>query len=82
VALGNRGEAGAVPALATALASDPDALVRMHAAWALGEIGRGIGAEIVAPAVDEVARGLRDAAGGDPSPEVREEATAALARLD
>ncbi len=81
VALGNRGEAGAAPALAAALASDPDALVRMHAAWALGEIGRRIGAEIGAPVVEEVARALHDAAGGDPSPDVREEATAALARL-
>ena len=38
VALGNLGDPAAVPALAIALAGD-DALVRSHAAWALGRIG-------------------------------------------
>jgi epoxyqueuosine reductase len=38
-ALGNSGSAAAIPALATALASDPEALVRLHAAWALGRLG-------------------------------------------
>ena len=38
VALGNIGDAAAVPALARALRSD-EALVRSHAAWALGRIG-------------------------------------------
>ena len=38
VALGNIGDSGAVPALAGAMGS-PDALVREHAAWALGRIG-------------------------------------------
>ena len=38
VALGNLGDAAAVPALAQVLADD-DALVRSHAAWALGRIG-------------------------------------------
>ena len=38
VALGNLGDAAAVPALASALSGD-DALVRSHAAWALGRIG-------------------------------------------
>ena len=38
VALGNIGDATAVPALARAMRS-PDALVREHAAWALGRIG-------------------------------------------
>jgi epoxyqueuosine reductase len=38
VALGNWGDPRAVPALAQAL-SDPEALVRGHAAWALGRIG-------------------------------------------
>ena len=80
VALGNRGDASATPALATALASDPDALVRMHAAWALGEIGRGIAAESASCSVEEVARKLR-AAAGDLDADVREEAAAALARL-
>jgi len=44
VALGNKGEAAAVPALARALEHDPSPLVREHAAWALGEIaGRALG---------------------------------------
>jgi len=43
VALGNRGEGAAVPALAAALARDPAPLVRGHAAWALGEIARRAG---------------------------------------
>lgn len=39
VALGNAGDARAVPALERALREDPDPLVRGHAAWALGRIG-------------------------------------------
>ncbi|HEV8479930.1 MAG TPA: tRNA epoxyqueuosine(34) reductase QueG [Candidatus Eisenbacteria bacterium] len=39
VALGNRGDADAVPRLAQALAHDPSPLVRAHAAWALGRLG-------------------------------------------
>ncbi len=39
VALGNLRRAEAVPALAEALAGDPEPLVRAHAAWALGRIG-------------------------------------------
>ena len=39
VALGNAGDRAAVPALARALASEPEALVRGHAAWALGVLG-------------------------------------------
>ncbi|MBI3273179.1 MAG: tRNA epoxyqueuosine(34) reductase QueG [Planctomycetes bacterium] len=38
VALGNSGDPAAVPALVRALA-DPDAVVRGHAAWALGRLG-------------------------------------------
>ena len=38
VALGNWGSVEAVPALVGAL-SDPDALVRRHAAWGLGQVG-------------------------------------------
>ena len=38
VALGNSGDARAVPALAAALA-DPEPLVRGHAAWSLGRLG-------------------------------------------
>jgi epoxyqueuosine reductase len=40
VALGNSGDRAAVPALARAL-DDPAALVRTHAAWALGRLGGG-----------------------------------------
>ena len=39
VALGNIGDAAAVPALAKTLRENADALVRLHAAWALGRIG-------------------------------------------
>ncbi|MBN1147299.1 MAG: tRNA epoxyqueuosine(34) reductase QueG [Anaerolineales bacterium] len=39
VALGNRGDPAALPALAQALTTDPEPLVRGHAAWALGRIG-------------------------------------------
>lgn len=39
IALGNTGDSRAIPALARALRSDSDPLVRGHAAWALGRIG-------------------------------------------
>ena len=39
VALGNIGGEASVPALSVAL-TDPEPLVRSHAAWALGRIGR------------------------------------------
>ena len=39
VALGNLGDPAAAPALAQAVLSDPEPLVRGHAAWALGRIG-------------------------------------------
>jgi epoxyqueuosine reductase len=39
VALGNAGQEGSVPALKKALMNEEEALVRGHAAWALGEIG-------------------------------------------
>jgi epoxyqueuosine reductase len=91
VALGNRGDAAAVPALARALAADPSPLVRGHAAWALGEIarraeGRTIhdGATVAAgaatPAVENTAdagAALR-AAIADRELSVREEARVAL----
>ena len=76
VALGNLGDAAAVPALASALAGD-DALVRSHAAWALGRIGGAAAqsalsaaqaAEPDADVAHEIALGLEDAAsrGVDP----------------
>ncbi len=39
VALGNAGQEGSVPELKKALLNEEEALVRGHAAWALGEIG-------------------------------------------
>lgn len=39
VALGNAGDRSVVPALARTLASEPEPLVRGHAAWALGVLG-------------------------------------------
>jgi epoxyqueuosine reductase len=52
VALGNWGDAAAVPALARALA-DPEPLVRGHAAWALGQIGTAGARQALAQALDE-----------------------------
>jgi epoxyqueuosine reductase len=42
VALGNSGNREAVPALAHAMGHEPEALVRSHAAWALGALGGSI----------------------------------------
>jgi epoxyqueuosine reductase len=81
VALGNRRDAAAVPALIHALDDDPDDLVRSHAAWALGEIGAALGAEGAACAVDDIAAALGRGRAGDPSRAVRDEARAALGRL-
>jgi epoxyqueuosine reductase len=39
VVLGNTGNRDAVPALTQVLEQEPEALVRSHAAWALGELG-------------------------------------------
>jgi epoxyqueuosine reductase len=66
VALGNRRDPGDVPALGRALA-DPSALVRGHAAWALGRIGG-----------PEAERLLRGAETTEAEAEVREEITSAL----
>jgi epoxyqueuosine reductase len=38
-ALGNTGNGDSIPALAAVLADEPEPLVRLHAAWALGELG-------------------------------------------
>jgi len=70
VALGNSGDAGAVPALAEALAHE-EALVRGHAAWALGRLG---GARALAA--------LRAARVGEGDPWVREELAAALTEAE
>lgn len=67
VALGNSGNPEAVPALAAALA-DAEALVRGHAAWALGRLG----GHLARAALERTRR-------ADPEPAVRAEADAALA---
>jgi epoxyqueuosine reductase len=67
VALGNALDRSAVPALIDALKRDPHALVRGHAAWALGRIG--------SPAAIAV---LRDRADGEADESVCEEIAAAL----
>jgi epoxyqueuosine reductase len=76
IALGNRADAAAVPALARALAGDPSPLVRGHAAWALGRIAAGGAAGGAAAAARAE---LRAAASGDADRFVREEASLALA---
>lgn len=73
VALGNRRDAAAAPALVRALAGDAAPLVRGHAAWALGRIGGDARVAAVAAAA------LRAAAERDPDAFVREEAGLALA---
>lgn len=67
IALGNLGDPAALPALAKALES-PDALVRSHAAWALGRIGGNA-------AIDA----LRSLATGESNTEVSREIDLALA---
>ena len=52
VALGNIGDPAAVPALARSLRA-PDAVVREHAAWALGRIGGGKAGRALASALAE-----------------------------
>jgi epoxyqueuosine reductase len=74
VALGNTGDPRASAPLERALATHPSALVRGHAAWALGELG----AHASAGARPALARAARD----DESDAVRKEAEAALARLE
>jgi epoxyqueuosine reductase len=68
VALGNLRRDEAVPALARTLLEDPDALVRAHAAWALGRIGTG-----------GAGTALREAAEREIDPAVQAEIRAALA---
>lgn len=71
VALGNTRDARAVAPLERALGAHRSGLVRAHAAWALGELGKL--AESARPA-------LEAATAGDPEPAVREEARLALER--
>ncbi|MFA6318048.1 MAG: tRNA epoxyqueuosine(34) reductase QueG [Elusimicrobiota bacterium] len=67
LALGNAADPAAVPALAGTLAADPSVLVRGHAAWALGRLGRG-----------EARAALDRCRKTEPDPSVRSEIEAAL----
>jgi epoxyqueuosine reductase len=80
VALGNRVEAAATPDLIRTLAEDPAPLVRGHAAWALGEIGRRLGAEAATCSVADIVRALERATATDPAEDARAEARAARGR--
>ncbi|MFO7177925.1 MAG: tRNA epoxyqueuosine(34) reductase QueG [Pseudomonadota bacterium] len=73
VALGNSDDPRAVPPLERALAENPSALVRGHAAWALGALRR--------HATNTTQAVLERAASTDADPFVREEATRALGVL-
>jgi epoxyqueuosine reductase len=51
VALGNSSAPEAIPALATALLTDPEPLVRAHAAWALGRFDQSEARQVLTEAV-------------------------------
>ena len=71
VALGNALDRSTVPALETALAADPNPLVRGHVAWALGRIGS-----------PRALAALRLRTRREPDATVREEIAAAVAALE
>ncbi len=73
IALGNSKDSRAVIPLARAVSAHTSALVRGHAAWALGEIGTA--------AKPDALQALHCASEHDADPFVREEAAHALARL-
>jgi hypothetical protein len=77
--MGNRGEPGFATPLARALRDDRDALVRGHAAWALGKIASLLVA--ADPAREEWEEALTRAVGADDEAWVREEARLALAEV-
>lgn len=68
VALGNAGDPAALPALMQCLKFEPEALVRAHAAWALGRL-----------ALPEAQRALAEALSSETDEQVRVEIQAALA---
>lgn len=47
IALGNAGDRAMVPALAAALAEEPEPLVRGHVAWALGRLGGEVARQVL-----------------------------------
>ena len=67
IILGNWGEQRAVPDLMETLKNDPQAIVRGHAAWALGEIG-----------TKEAKQGLKDVLESESDKKVKEEINFAL----
>jgi epoxyqueuosine reductase len=67
--LGGLGDAAAIGDLSQALHHDPEPLVRVHAAWALGQIG-----------TDKARQILREASMAESSGEVLSEINSALAR--
>jgi epoxyqueuosine reductase len=67
VALGNRRDPADLPALITCLREEPEALVRRHAAWAIGRFSEA-----------EADQALRQALPGEKDPEVKAEIAAAL----
>ena len=79
VALGNRGNAEAVMDLATVLAHEPEALVRGHAAWALGEIAH---RAPISDARRAAALVALERARADADAFVRDEAMAALRTIE
>lgn len=78
VALGNRRETSAAGALQRRLQQDPAAVVRGHAAWALGEIAAGAPQDSTLRR--DIAQGLAVQAAIEPDAWVREELALALAR--
>jgi epoxyqueuosine reductase len=80
VALGNRGAPASAAPLMRALERDPDALVRGHAAWALGEIARRMTDREGEP-FETIVASLR-AAEPDGDGMVRDEARRALERAE
>ena len=77
VAMGNRGAARYAAPLTATLERDPEAIVRAHAAWALGRVA------MAAAGSRSAAHGaLTRAAAHDPDALVREEASLAVAALD
>ena len=77
VALGNRRDPETAASLVRVLRSDPDWLVRAHAAWAIAEIA----AADLPALLDGAQAALTEARAFDPSEAVRDEAAAALERL-
>ncbi len=74
IALGNVGDANAIPSLVEAVRDDEHPIVRGHAAWALGRLGQRLGA-------GHVLGGLRDLLKEEEDTSVREEIEGAIARL-